>query len=96
MICRSCQDNKAIENFGFKEGLENKRDQTCKSCRRFIVIITKLRKEFKEVKEQSESLRYLWIECVEACEVKNSRRLRLTVDKAKLEIGSYRNRKEVL
>ena len=96
MICRSCRDNKAIENFGFKEGVENKRDQTCKSCRRFIVIITKLRKEFKEVKEQSENLKELWIECIESCEVRNSRRLRLTVDKAKKEIGGHWRRKVVL
>ena len=94
MICEGCGVERKIEHFAFYHNSET-RYKVCKFCLKERVKDCQTEGRLREKTLQLKSMKILLTEIIEACETKNSRRLKLCIEKAKVEVKGVYTRKDV-
>ena len=94
MICKGCGSERTIEDFPFQHSRET-RHKVCKACLAQRVKNCQTENNLRDRELKLKTMKTLLAEIIEACEANNGRRLRLCIEKAKVEIKGFRIRKDV-
>ena len=89
MICSNCKNDLAPEYF-YKTTYSNKLQTVCKFCKNKITQEYHNESAVDEMRHKINHMKELLREIIESCDCNNGRRLRLCVEKARIEVGKYK------